>query len=206
MRRPADLEAWLRGGPPLEELRTVFPRETATVERQIEELLASHGRDQLASFTASLARPAGGRQARTRRGRDEALTAEVHRQIAAGLIRRLSVSVATGVTSGRLRFNLINGWVIQRLLFAGGLERKPVSMFWFRVLWPLVWQRRFLMPLVGPEGVYCFYSRRFVEELSALIGERECLEIAAGDGTLTRFLEARVYASPRPMTTAGAVG
>jgi 2-polyprenyl-3-methyl-5-hydroxy-6-metoxy-1,4-benzoquinol methylase len=34
------------------------------------------------------------------------------------------------------------------------------------------------------------YSRRLVEELSALIGERECLEIAAGDGTLARFLEA----------------
>jgi hypothetical protein len=52
--------AWLRGGPPLEDLRTVFPRETATVERQIEELLASEDGDQLASFAASLARPLEG--------------------------------------------------------------------------------------------------------------------------------------------------
>jgi hypothetical protein len=93
--------AWLRGGPPLEDLRTVFPRETATVERQIEELLASEDGDQLASFAASLARPAGGRHARTRGGRDEAFKAEVHRQIAAGLIHRLSLDPPMVFLGGR---------------------------------------------------------------------------------------------------------
>jgi hypothetical protein len=47
------------------------------------------------------------------------------------------------------------------------------------------------MPLVQPEGIYCFYSRQLVDELVRMIGVRSCLEIAAGDGTLTRFLAGR---------------
>jgi hypothetical protein len=60
----------------------------------------------------------------------------------------------------------------------------------FRWVWPLVSQRRILMPLVQPRGIYCFYSRELILALADLIGERSCLEIAAGDGTLTRFLNA----------------
>ena len=61
-------------------------------------------------------------------------------------------------------------------------------MFWFKTLWPLLWQRRYLMPLVARKGIYCFYSARLVDRLAALIGDRPALEIAAGDGTLSRFL------------------
>jgi hypothetical protein len=91
---------------------------------------------------------------------------------------------------GTIRFSLGNGLVAQRLLFDGGLRRKPVSMRWFRLLWPLVWQRRRLMPLVSGKGIYCFYSRELVTALAAMIGDRRCVEIAAGDGTLSRFLAA----------------
>jgi hypothetical protein len=87
-----------------------------------------------------------------------------------------------------VRFNLVNGWVAQRLLFEHGLRRKPVSMPAFRLLWPLLWQRRFLMPLVGPNGIYCFYSKPLIRRLAEMIGGRRALEIAAGDGTLARFL------------------
>lgn len=106
----------------------------------------------------------------------------------AAALKQLCFSAATGVTAGRVRFNLLNGYVAQRLLFAGGLERKPVSLAWFRLLWPLLWQRRLLMPLVGPKGIYCFYSRKLIRALASQIGDRSCLEIAAGDGTLSRFL------------------
>jgi hypothetical protein len=114
--------------------------------------------------------------------------------LAAGALKQMGVAAATGVTHGRLRFGLVSGWLTQRLLFAGGgLERKPVSMAWFRLVWPLVRQKRYLMPLVEPRGIYCFYSKELITRLAALIGDRTCLEIAAGDGTLARFLrEARV--------------
>jgi hypothetical protein len=45
------------------------------------------------------------------------------------------------------------------------------------------------MPLVEPKGIYCFYSRRLIKELATMIGDRKALEIAAGDGTLSRFLK-----------------
>jgi hypothetical protein len=64
-------------------------------------------------------------------------------------------------------------------------------MFWFRLLWPLVWLRKRLMPLVQPRGIYCFYSQPLIEALTEMIGKKNCLEIAAGDGTLTRFLKNR---------------
>jgi hypothetical protein len=108
--------------------------------------------------------------------------------MAAAAMKKLTLAAATGVTKGRVRFNLINGWLGQKLLFAHDLERKPVSLLWFRLIWPLVWQRRRLMPLVQPKGIYCFYSRRLIRELAGLIDGRPCLEIAAGDGTLSRFL------------------
>jgi hypothetical protein len=46
------------------------------------------------------------------------------------------------------------------------------------------------MPLVEPKGIYCFYSDALIDRLAALIGDRPCLEIGAGDGTLSRFLDA----------------
>jgi hypothetical protein len=58
----------------------------------------------------------------------------------------------------------------------------------FRLVWPLLWQRRFLMPLVGPKGIYCFYSKPLIRKLADMIGDRRTLELAAGDGTLARFL------------------
>jgi hypothetical protein len=64
-------------------------------------------------------------------------------------------------------------------------------MRWFRRVWPLLRQRDLLMPLVQPKGIYCFYSRELVDAVAALIGSRSSLEIAAGDGTLTRFLRDR---------------
>ena len=116
------------------------------------------------------------------------LSAQARRVMAATVLKELTFVAATGRRNGKVRFNLVNGYLAQKLLFAHNLERKPVSMFRFRLLWPLVWQRRLLMPLVQPRGIYCFYSKALIRELAALIGDRRCLEIAAGDGTLTRFL------------------
>lgn len=72
----------------------------------------------------------------------------------------------------------------------GWAERNPVSLRWFRIIWPFVWQKRLLMPLAQPKGIYCFYSRALIRELAAAVGQRSCLEIAADDGTLSRFLAA----------------
>jgi hypothetical protein len=191
--KPGDLDetrAWLAGEPSLEQLQHAFPDEWETVRRQLAEVVPKGDRAELQAYVRSLASPPQAtRPGRNLRARERAqLAAEIRRRMAAAAIRQLSLSAATGVTDGRVRFNLVNGWVAQRLLFERDLERKPVSLFWFRLLWPLLWQRRFLMPLVAPKGIYCFYSKPLVTRLAAMIGDRSCLEIAAGDGTLSRFL------------------
>jgi hypothetical protein len=91
-------------------------------------------------------------------------------------------------TEAKVRLNLINGYIIQKLLFQHHLTRKPASLKWFRFWWRFVGQKRVLMALVQPRGIYCFYSQELIRELLALIESRACLEIGAGDGTLTRFL------------------
>jgi hypothetical protein len=190
-RPAAEVRAWLAGRPPLDALRDAFPAEWEAVRS---ELAGIDPRGEIAVLQARIAAlaaaPAPAREARRRHGARAALAAEARRQMTVAQLKALCVSAATGKTDGRLRFGLVCGWVAQQLLFARGLERKPVSMAWFRLVWPLLWQRRFLMPLVGPKGIYCFYSRRLVRELARTIGDRPCLEIAAGDGTLSRFLAA----------------
>jgi hypothetical protein len=117
-------------------------------------------------------------------------TARMAQLAAEEILRATAARVATGQVGGTLRFRRWSGWLVQHLFFARGLERKPVSMPVFRWLWPLIFQRRILMPLVTPRGIYCFYSRELILALAEQIGERSCIEIAAGDGTLSRFLNA----------------
>ena len=102
--------------------------------------------------------------------------------------QRTLQTAALGGTSGRRRFTLWSGFLVQRLFFGQGLNRKPVSMRAFAWLWPLVTQKRLLMPMVQPRGIYAFYSRELVSALAGIIGGRPALEIAAGDGCLSQFL------------------
>lgn len=189
-RRPQDVLAWLRTGPSLDELREAYPHEWQVVERELG-ALAAGGPDALHAYVAGLAAAPARPRGRPGAAAERALVSEqVRRVMAATALQGLSRAAAAGRTGGKLRFGLLNGFVMQRLLFERGLERKPVSLRAFRLLWPLLRQRRLLMPLVQPKGIYCFYSRPFVRGLAALVGERPALEIAAGDGTLARFLAA----------------
>jgi hypothetical protein len=186
--RPDQVRAWLEQQPSLIELQEAYPAEWSVVQRELAEIVPRGDLDELKAYVRRIAAaptPAAGKPVR---GLDAALGQEIRRQMAAAAIRQLSLSAATGVHEGRVRFNLVNGWVAQRLLFEHGLRRKPVSLPAFKVVWPLLWQRRFLMPLVGPKGIYCFYSKPLIRRLKEMIGDRPALEIAAGDGTLSRFL------------------
>jgi len=183
-RSERQVRGWLEQQPSLTELQEAYPQEWSVVQHELAEIVPRGNVHELAAYVQQIA--ASGRK--PVRGLDPALGAEIRRQMATAAIKQLSLSAATGVHEGRVRFNLVNGWIAQKLLFESGLRRKPVSMPAFRMLWPLLWQRRFLMPLVGPQGIYCFYSHPLVKRLVAMIDGRPALEIAAGDGTLSRFL------------------
>ena len=179
---------WLKTNPSLDELCTKFPDEWATVQREISAVVDRGVAEDLKDYLERLSKPLP----KASGNRDAALSRFVRSRMAHESVKKLCLSVLaadTGVTQGKLRFNLFNGFIAQRLLFARELERKPVSLFWFRLLWPLVWQKKRLMPLVQPKGIFCFYSSAFVKSLATMIAGRRCLEIGAGDGTLARFLK-----------------
>jgi hypothetical protein len=184
-RRPAEQRAWLERDPPVAEIRAAFPQEWAQVQEELAAVVAQDDLAAVQAYAAAVARPPAVRDERA------AVSALARQRLAAAALRQMGVAAATGVASGTLRFGLVSGWLTQRLLFrGGGLERKPVSMAAFRAVWPLVRQKSYLMPLVEPRGIYCFYSRPLIARLAERIGDRPCVEIAAGDGTLARFLRA----------------
>ena len=185
---PNDELAWLRSGPPLAELSAAYPREWERVQRELHAVLTRDDADELIAYIKAVSQPEPSRAGGRIRPARERISSEVRRQMAALVLKRAVFRASTGVPEGRVRFNLLNGFVAQKLLFRRDLERKPVSMWLFRLVWPLIGQRRLLMPLVQPKGIWCFYSAALVARLAALIDERRCLEIAAGDGTLSRFL------------------
>ncbi len=188
---------WLQSKPSLIELGTAFPELRETVRREIAEILAGSSARGLPGYLERMAQADRILEKKYRRSRGDIKIAaalaqqSVCTRMAHLAIKQHLISEATGIKKGKVRFNLLNGYLAQKLLFADGLLRKPVSLFWFRLLWPLIWQRRLLMPLVQPKGIYCFYSRQLVDKLAELIDSRTCLEIAAGDGTLTRFMTDR---------------
>ncbi len=184
---PKKIRQWLKTKPTLKALCERFPDEWAQVRRQVSEAHArSHSREQAPPKVKSA-------RGKSRAGKalDPALSQFIRYRMIQLATKNYGLVAASGVSQGVIRFNWLNGTIVNWLLFAQDLERKPASLFWFRLIWPLVWQRKRLMLLAEPEGIYCFYSGRLIEKLAALIGNRSCLEIAAGDGTLTRFLKDR---------------
>jgi hypothetical protein len=145
----------------------------------------------LARRSAEAAAPWRARAARS--GGNPAVLSTALPRLASARMARLAVerallSAATGHVEGTVRLGRWSGFLAQVLFFGRGLERRPVPMRAFRLLWPLVTEKRLLMPLVQPRGIWCFYSLELVKGLAALLGDRPALEVAAGDGTLTRFL------------------
>lgn len=186
---------WLKSNPSLDELCSRCPEEWAAVQQDISAIVERGRAEELKvyleqlSAPVALAKPSFGKQPKNM---DAALSQFIRSRMAHESVKKLcltTLAADTGVKSGKLSFNLLNGYIAQKLLFSKGLERKPVSLFWFHLLWPLVWQKKRLMPLVQPRGIYCFYSREMIETLAGMIASRSCLEIGAGDGTLTRFLK-----------------
>ena len=191
---PEKVLKWLQSKPSLNELSGAYPELRATIRAEVADIVANGTAADLPAYLKrmSLAEHLLEKKYHGSRG-DRKIAAAlvlqgVRTRMAHLAIKQHLVAEATGIEKGNVRFNLLNGYLAQKLLFADGLERKPVSLFWFRLIWPLLWQRRLLMPLVQSAGIYCFYSRQLVEALAALIASRTCLEIGAGDGTLTRFL------------------
>lgn len=194
---PEEILTWLKTNPSLNDLCAAYPQLWSSVQQDISAIVTTGTMAELQAYLQQSAVQSTLLTRKLRKSRADKKILEttllqiISNRMAHIAIKRHCISEATGIEKGKVRFNLLNGLVAQMLLFKEGLERKPVSMFWFRLLWPLVWQKKMLMPLVQPQGIFCFYSRQLIEALAAMVADRKCLEIAAGDGSLSRFLSGR---------------
>lgn len=185
---------WLTANPPLSELMGRYPEEWEKVGNKLHSLLKDGSAEKLNGYAQRAKWMAEMGKDRIRKSRNNPKVIEtflpnlVKSKMWLQALEKCYLSSAFGKTAGRVRFKLINGYIIQKLLFSRHLTREPVSLFWFKIFWPFITQKRILMPLVLPKGIYCFYSRQLIKELATLIGKKPCLEIGAGDGTLSRFL------------------
>ncbi|MDD4882124.1 MAG: hypothetical protein PHX10_11160, partial [Gallionellaceae bacterium] len=146
-RETAEAIEWLRAGPPLAELKTRYPQDWETVSAELADIFATGKPEQLQTWLAGLAAPlpAQARGVGRRPGRQQlesaALARLIRHRMAHLALKGYVLSAAAGGKGGKIRFNWFNGFVAQRLLFAHDLVRKPVSMAWFRLFWPLLWQK-----------------------------------------------------------------
>jgi hypothetical protein len=171
----------------LEDLRRRHPDDWARVSEGLRAALETGRAERVAAWLGGVAAEARrwrdrvGRSGASSRAEEAAAPALRRERMARLALERTALALAAPESRGTVRLGLWSGLVAQRLLFAGGLRRKAVSMRAFRLLWPLVPDRRLLMPLVQPRGIYCFYSRELVRAIAARVGARPCLEVAAGD-------------------------
>ncbi len=192
-----DAWEWLQTSPSLDELRSEYPQDWEIVERDLSAIFEREKLEEVKTYIEGLSSRGIQIQKSIQDGGNRkkileaTLSILIRTRMAQQALEKVFLAAAAGGTKGPTRFNLINGLIIQKLLFSEGLDRKPVSIFWFRLFWPFLWQKNLLMPLVQPKGIYCFFSDALVEKLAEMIGTGPCLEIAAGDGTLSRFLRDR---------------
>lgn len=186
-----DIIRWLGEQPSLDALKARYPNLWEVTGRELLSVLgkkriglvAEHLSHVRAAEALALSQLTAGREIRTR-----AVKSLIQCRMAVLAMDQILAGAVVGKDTGPLRFNWWNGTILQRLLFKKELSRKAVSYGWFRFWWKWLPQRRFLMPLVQGKGIYCFYSKPFLRGLAQLIGARPTLEVAAGDGTLTRLL------------------
>ena len=186
--------AWLEQNPKLEELMQRYPDAWNDAGENLLAIMQSGQAQKLtelalqAKSTAEIWKKRIAQSGNNPKVVESALPHILRSRMSLLALDRCNLAAAAGKTTGKVRFNLLNGFIIQKLLFRRHLSRKPASLFWFRLWWPLVTQKRLLIPLVKDKGIYCFYTKELIGELNKRISGTRVLEIAAGDGTLSRFL------------------
>lgn len=79
--------------------------------------------------------------------------------------------------------------ISQALFFDRKRQRRSPPRLLFECLWPIVRGKAAISAAIQGMGIYCVFTREFGRELKRLINGRSCVELGAGDGTLTLLLE-----------------
>lgn len=84
---------------------------------------------------------------------------------------------------------ILDRFVAENLFFNRKQQRRCPSRLLFQIVWPLVRGKSAISAALQGMGIYCVFSQEFGRALKRLINGRPCLEVGAGDGTLTLLLD-----------------
>ena len=160
-----------------------YPLIWETVNKDIINLFKDHSKDNIKEFAGSI-------KEILNRIKTNVLTNDekIKAQMTILALEKFYLYSTSKPGDKKVKFGLIEGSILQRLFFAYDFVRRHVSLFWYNILWNFIKNKNILMPLVYKKGIYCFYTDKLIKHLKKIIGNKKTLEIAAGDGTLKRFL------------------
>lgn len=188
----------------LESLKTRYPKQWTEVASQIEPLLkvgdvkslhehVMRSKGVLEHWSQRIAKARGeprvAAEGLPHLARSRMATLAIERELRAALARP---------KAGEGRARPLDAWIAQRLLFARDRSRKAVGARWFAFWWARIGRPSAVVATIQRMGLYCVYTKDLTRGIAALIGDRVCVEVGAGDGTLSQLLEAegvRVHAS-----------
>lgn len=161
----------MQTSPNLEELRRRYPKEWNRILKRVEPLI----RDNRVSEMNLLAQ--------------EYTSSKIKSRIFRAIFDAYSDAVLSRKTEGKIELPRHEAWLMQRLFFRRDLQRKVVSPIGFKMCWPLIREKGIFLSLVASRGIYCFYSKPLIQRLKKIINRRSCIEVGAGDGTLSLLLQ-----------------
>lgn len=194
-----DLEFISRKDITLEELAPRFPEDWARVQEEVCRVLASRRPEKINAYVLQNKETASLWKTRLQRsGRNPRVMATAVPLLVRARLAHLAISkyldAATKKQTGRedkARNSFIYNLFFKRYLSPRRSMSRPLPARIGKWLWPLVPQKDALLGQLYREGIYCAFTDDLVNGLSDLIGDKPALEIAAGDGALSHYLQAR---------------
>lgn len=181
---------YLEASPSLEELQARYPEDWGIAETLLAAALKDKDKaklDKLIRPLADLPRPGARTQPMTKATSHDLSGRLIRQRMTAIAIERYLKTTLTLATGDN--FSLMDRFILRALFFEKDGRRKQPSVWLSRLLWGKFRKKSLFRPYAEARGVYCFYSKAFVKALAAIVGERACLEIGAGDGVLAAELE-----------------
>ena len=86
-------------------------------------------------------------------------------------------------------FSFKDKFILKHFIKLPFLRVTPVRMWKFNFWWRFIHNKNLVINSLKSKGVYSLYSKDFVDGVARLLQSRDTHEIAAGDGTLTKFLK-----------------
>ncbi len=176
--------------PEIENLKSQFPTIWQSVRAEVPQLFRNSTPAEIAQHAHALKKSEielRNAAAQKQISRQAALTRHAEIRLRLYAMQQFLNEVVARASGTKL--NKRDEQIAQRLFFTKNHSRRSVSATWFGLFWKMISDKAGVIQQLKSRGIYCVYSQQFGNAISKIVGKRSCVEIGAGDGTLTLLLE-----------------